>query len=107
MADSLLSRAAEGIDRSIGWSRLPRLLALPGPDRPARPGCARRTSTTPAAGALDKPPFTDPDQADYLGARTIDGTYNDLERPVDGLDREPVRTQRPARAHVARRAARR
>ena len=26
---SLIARAAEAIDRSIGWSRLPKLLALP------------------------------------------------------------------------------
>ena len=33
-------------------------------------------------------------------ARTIDGTYNDLERPDDGRDRRALRPQRAARPHV-------
>src|SRR4029077_12925614 len=80
---SLIARAAERVDRSIGWSRLPRLLALPvliG----LRTRLREQNLHDTGRGALDKPPFTDPDQDDYRGARTIDGAYNDLGDPLMG-----------------------
>ncbi len=87
MANSFLSRivsnTAERIDKSIGWSKLPTPLALPvliG----LRSRLRERNLYDTGRGALDKPPFTDPDQADYRGARTLDGTYNDLSDPLMG-----------------------
>jgi hypothetical protein len=35
-------------------------------------------------GPLDKPPFEDPDVSRHLGARMINGTYNDLDDPLMG-----------------------
>jgi hypothetical protein len=87
MANSVLSRivsnAAERIDKSIGWSKLPTPLGLP-----VLIGLRNRLRENnlydTGRGALDKPPFTDPNQADYRGARTLDGTYNDLSDPLMG-----------------------
>ena len=80
---SLIARAAERIDRSIGWSKLPELLALPvliG----LRGRLRQKNLHDTGRGALDTPPFADPNRADYLGARTLDGTYNDLDDPLMG-----------------------
>ena len=63
---------AESIDKSIGWAKLPTPLALPvliG----LRDRLRAKNLYDTGRGALDKPPFTDPNQADYLGARTLDG----------------------------------
>ena len=87
MAASPLSRivagAAERVDRSIGWSKLPKLLALPvliG----LRGRLRQKNLHDTGRGPLNRPPFTDPNQADHLGARTLDGTYNDLDDPLMG-----------------------
>ena len=80
---SLIARAAEAIDRRFGWSRLPRLLALPvliG----LRTRLREKNLHDTGRGPLDRPPFTDPNQARHRGARTIDGTYNDLSDPLMG-----------------------
>ena len=80
---SLIARAAEAIDRRYGWSRLPRLLALPvliG----LRTRLREKNLHDTGRGPLNRPPFTDPNQARHLGARTIDGTYNDLDDPLMG-----------------------
>jgi hypothetical protein len=74
---------AESIDRRTGWSRLPTpvgLLVFIG----LRERLREKNLYDTGRGALDKPPFTDPNQADYRGARTIDGTYNDLNDPLMG-----------------------
>ena len=74
---------AESIDKSIGWAKLPTPLALPvliG----LRDRLRAKNLYDTGRGPLDKPPFTDPNQADYLGARTLDGTYNDLDDPLMG-----------------------
>ncbi|HYY33743.1 MAG TPA: peroxidase family protein, partial [Gaiellaceae bacterium] len=74
---------AEAIDKSIGWAKLPTPLALPvliG----LRDRLRERNLYDTGRGPLDKPPFTDPNQADYRGARTLDGTYNDLNDPLMG-----------------------
>jgi len=80
---SLIARAAEAIDRRFGWFRLPRLLALPvliG----LRTRLRQKNLHDTGRGPLNRPPFTDPNQARHLGARTIDGTYNDLDDPLMG-----------------------
>jgi hypothetical protein len=80
---ALISRAAEAVDRAVGWWRLPRLLALPvliG----LRTRLREKNLHDTGRGPLNKPPFTDPNQARHLGARTIDGTYNDLRDPLMG-----------------------
>jgi hypothetical protein len=74
---------AESIDKSIGWAKLPTPLALPvliG----LRDRLREKNLYDTGRGKLDKPPFTDPNQADYRGARTLDGTYNDLNDPLMG-----------------------
>src|SRR6266516_3687306 len=74
---------AESIDKSIGWAKLPTPLALPvllG----LRDRLRAKNLYDTGRGPLDKPPFTDPNQADYRGARTLDGTYNDLNDPLMG-----------------------
>src|ERR671934_2463654 len=74
---------AESIDRSIGWAKLPPPLALPvliG----LRDRLREKNLYDTGRGPLDRPPFTDPNQADYRGARTLDGTYNDLDDPLMG-----------------------
>ncbi len=87
MANSRFSRLvtnlAESVDKSIGWARLPTPLALPvliG----LRDRLREKNLYDTGRGPLDKPPFTDPHQADYRGARTLDGTYNDLSDPLMG-----------------------
>ena len=50
--------------------------------RPAQHACGRRTSTTPAAGRSTSRPSTDHPR--YLTARTLDGTFNDLDDPLMG-----------------------
>jgi Animal haem peroxidase len=74
---------AESKDRSVGWAKLPTpigLLVFIG----LRDRLREKNLHDTGRGALDKPPFTDPNQADYRGARTIDGTYNDLNEPLMG-----------------------
>src|SRR4026207_2429064 len=80
---SLIARAAEAIDRSIGWSKLPKLLGPPGPVG-LRTRLRQKNLHDTGRGPLNRPPFTDPNQARHLGARTIDGTYNDLDDPWVG-----------------------
>src|SRR4051794_16410967 len=80
---SLIARAAERVDRSFGWWKLPRLLALPvliG----LRTRLREKNLHDTGRGPLNRPPFTDPNQARHLGARMIDGTYNDLDDPLMG-----------------------
>jgi hypothetical protein len=79
----LISNTAESVDKSFGWARLPTPLALPvliG----LRDRLRAKNLYDTGRGPLDKPPFTDPNQADYRGARTLDGTYNDLRDPLMG-----------------------
>jgi hypothetical protein len=77
----VLGRAAERIDASIGWSRLPTVLGIP-----VLVGLRYRLraenlyDTGRDAGAVP-PPASD---GRYRGARTVDGTYNDLVDPLMG-----------------------
>ena len=79
---SLYNRAAERLDRRFGWDKLPLPLAMLDADRAAQHACARRTSTTPAAGRSTA--RTSPAHPRYLTARTLDGTFNDLDDPLMG-----------------------
>jgi heme peroxidase len=76
------SWVAEKVDRSFGWSRMPRplgLLVLIG----LRDQLRARNLYDTGRGALDKPPYDDP-YAGNLTARTLNGTYNDLDDPLTG-----------------------
>lgn len=78
----VLSWAAEKVDRSIGWSRLPTPLAIPvliG----LRDQLRAHNLYDTGRGPLDKPPYNDP-HAGNLSARTLNGTYNDLDEPLMG-----------------------
>ena len=79
----LVSDFAERVDRSFGWSRLPTIAAIPvliG----LRDRLRAENLHDTGRGALDKPPFDDPDVSRHLGARMINGTYNDLDDPLMG-----------------------
>ena len=78
-----LANSAETIDKKRGWSKLPLLLAIP-----VLIGLRDRLRADnlydTGRGPRDTPPFTDPARDDYHGARTLDGTYNDLDDPLMG-----------------------
>jgi hypothetical protein len=79
----LLANSAEKIDKKRGWSKLPLVLAIPvliG----LRDRLRAENLYDTGRGPRDTPPFTDPARADYHGARTLDGTYNDLDDPLMG-----------------------
>jgi len=78
---SLLTNAAEALDRRFGWDKLPRPLALftlIG----LRNRLRERNLYDTGRGLLDRPDVSDHPR--YLGARTLDGTYNDLDDPLMG-----------------------
>ena len=79
----LVSRGAERVDRAVGWSKLPTPLAVPvliGLRHAAREATLRHR---PRPRSTSRP-STDPSQRDHLTARTLDGTYNDLNDPLMG-----------------------
>jgi hypothetical protein len=79
----LLAWVAEQADRTIGWSRLPTVLAVPvlvGLRHQLRAKNLYDTGRGPA----DAPPPDPAAAGDHLGARTRDGTYNDLDAPLMG-----------------------
>ena len=79
----LVSDSAEKVDRSFGWARLPTIAAIPvliG----LRDRLRAKNLYDTGRGPLDKPPFEDPDASRHLGARMINGTYNDLDDPLMG-----------------------
>jgi hypothetical protein len=78
---SLLTNAAEALDRRFGWDKLPRplaLLTLIG----VRNRLRERNLYDTGRGLLDLPDVSDHPR--YLSARTLDGTYNDLDDPLMG-----------------------
>ena len=83
MVKNLYSSLTEGVDRRRGWYTLPwplgcsSLLGLRFRLRAANLYDSGR-------GPLDVPPAGDERHADHLTARTLDGTYNDLEDPLMG-----------------------
>jgi hypothetical protein len=89
MKRGLLSRGfgalAEVVDRRIGWSRLPKpvgILTLVGLRTRLREQNLYDTGG-PADENANAPGVPEA-RADYLTARTIDGTYNDLQHPLMG-----------------------
>jgi Animal haem peroxidase len=81
LIESLWTRAAETLDRRVGWDRLPRplgVLTLAGLRSRLR---ERNLHDTNAAKPLP-PPTADGDR--HLSARTFDGTWNDLDEPRMG-----------------------
>jgi hypothetical protein len=78
----LLSWLAEKVDRSIGWSRLPTPLAIPvliGLRQQLRAHNLYDTGRGPG----DKPSYEASHVGD-LAARSLNGTYNDLDDPLMG-----------------------
>jgi hypothetical protein len=78
---SLLRGTADSLDRRVGWDRLPLpagLLTLVG----LRDTLRKENLHDTGRGALDVPPIDNHDG--YLTARTLDGTYNDLNDPLMG-----------------------
>ena len=83
MLEQWYSSLTEWVDRRIGWSKLPwplGLLVILG----LRFRLRARNLYDSGRGALDVPPPGDEWHVDHLTARTIDGTYNDLEEPLMG-----------------------
>jgi hypothetical protein len=79
----LYSSLTEAVDQRRHWDRLPTLLAFPvlvG----IRNRLRARNLYDSGRGPLDRPPADDFDHAHHLTARTLDGTYNDLDDPLMG-----------------------
>src|SRR5438046_962089 len=77
----LYDATAEAIDRRIGWDKLPLLLAMPvliG----LRNVLRKKNLYDTGRGPLDRPDIDDHPR--YLTARTLDGTFNDLDDPLMG-----------------------
>ncbi len=78
---SLFNDVAEAIDRRIGWPKLPLPLAMP-----VLIGLRNRLREEnlydTGRGALDRPDISAHES--YLTARTVDGSYNDLNDPLMG-----------------------
>src|SRR6266516_7087057 len=78
---SIFRGAADALDRRVGWDRLPLpagLLTLVG----LRDRLREENLYDTGRGALDVPPVSNHDG--YLTARTLDGTFNDLNDPLMG-----------------------
>ncbi len=78
---SFLRGTADSLDRRIGWERLPLpagLLTLVG----LRDRLREENLHDTGRGGLNVPPVADHDG--YLTARTLDGTFNDLNDPLMG-----------------------
>ena len=87
MAGSLLSnlftRGAEKVDRAVGWSNLPTPLAVP-----VLIGLRQRLRESnlfdTGRGPLDHPAPDGNGDGNHMTARTLDGTFNDLNDPLMG-----------------------
>ena len=79
----LFSRVAEKVDRSVGWWRLSTPLAVP-----VLIGLRDRLRADnlydTGRGPRDRPPYEDPHVVNHSTARTLNGTYNDLDDPLMG-----------------------
>src|SRR5579862_8157296 len=73
--------AMEAVDKKIGWHRLPTPLAIP-----ALIGIRDRLRQENLfdTGLPDPPGGPPPYDPRYATARSLDGTYNDLRRPMMG-----------------------
>lgn len=79
----LYDGAAQLIDRRVGWDHLPTWLGLP--VLVGLRNILRKQNLHDTAGEpMVSPPLTPLDPR-YLAARTVDGSYNDLERPAMGM----------------------
>src|ERR1044071_8894017 len=77
----LFTNVAERVDRRVGWDKLPlplAMLVLIG----LRNRLRQRNLYDTGRGPLDKPDVDDHPR--YLTARTLDGTFNDLDDPLMG-----------------------
>src|SRR5829696_3540394 len=75
-----LASAAQAFDRRVGWYRLPRLLAIPTLIELRNALRANNLYDTGLPDASKAPP----PHGDHRSTRTLDGTFNDLERPLMG-----------------------
>ena len=83
MLEQLYSSVTEWVDRRIGWYKLPwplGLLEVLG----LRFRLRAKNLYDSGRGVLDVPPAGDEWHVDHLTARTVDGTYNDLQEPLMG-----------------------
>jgi heme peroxidase len=83
MLTKLYSSFTESVDRRIGWAKLPwplGMLVLLG----LRFKLRASNLYDSGRGVLDLPPAGDEWHVHHLTARTIDGTYNDLDEPLMG-----------------------
>ncbi|MDV7230081.1 peroxidase, partial [Mycolicibacterium fortuitum] len=78
---ALAARVAQQIDQTVGWARLPKAVGLA-----VLIGLRHqlRTSNLYAAEPAPVPPGGPVGVGNYLGARTRDGSYNDLADPRMG-----------------------
>src|SRR3954452_6511978 len=79
----LYSSFTEAVDHRIGWEKMPwplGMLVLVG----IRFRLRARNLYDVGRGPLDRPPADDDLHANHLTARTLDGTYNDLDAPLMG-----------------------
>jgi Animal haem peroxidase len=78
-----LARTAEQVDRRVGWSKLPPVLAIP-----VLIGLRRRMRELnlydTGRGPDDRPAADETDVGDYRVRRTLGGTFNDLDDPLMG-----------------------
>src|SRR5438128_4281301 len=78
---SAFNHAAETVDRRVGWDKLPLPLAMPvliG----LRNILRQKNLYDTGRGPLDEPDVSDHPR--YMTARTLDGTFNNLEDPLMG-----------------------
>jgi hypothetical protein len=83
MFKRMYSSLTEVVDHRIGWNKLPwplGMLVLLG----IRFRLRARNLYDSGRGPLDRPPAGDELHANHLTARTLDGTYNDLDDPLMG-----------------------
>jgi Animal haem peroxidase len=83
MLKRLYSSLTEAVDHRVGWDKLPwplGMLVLLG----VRFRLRARNLYDSGRGPLDRPPADDELHANHLTARTLDGTYNDLDDPLMG-----------------------
>ena len=115
----LVSDFAEKVDRSVGWSRLPTVAAIPvliG----LRDRLREKNLYDTGRGRARHAALHGPRRRRHLGARTLDGTYNDLDDPLMGslgsrfgrnvplehtYPEEPTRLLDPNPRLISRRAA--
>src|SRR4051794_40382632 len=79
----LYSSITQVVDHRLGWSRLPwplGMLTLVG----VRFRLRASNLYDSGRGPLDRPPTDGDAHAHHLTARTLDGTYNDLDEPLMG-----------------------